>query len=391
MSDDKHKPSTRAGHLGRAPEKFLGAVNTPVFRASTMLFPTVEKLEQAARGEYDGIGYGLHGLPTVTDLQDAVAEIEGAHAALAVPSGLTATTLPLLALLKTGDHVLVTDAVYGPTRRFCNNHLTRLGIEVSYYDPLAGAAIERDFRPNTRLVFTESPGSLTFCVQDIPAIAEVAHRRGALVVTDNSWATPFGFRSFEHGVDVSVHAATKYIGGHSDVLSGLILATEATFPALHRLWTDIGVTASPDDSFLALRGFRTLPLRLARHVDSALKIAEWLKARPEVREVIYPAMPGSSGYELWKRDFIGASGLFSVVLQPVAKARIDAMLDSMRLFGMGWSWGGFESLIIPIYPERVQTATVWAPGGPCLRLAIGLEDPDDLIADLEQGMARLSA
>ena len=286
MSQDKHKPSTRAGHLGRAPERFLGAVNTPVFRASTMLFPTVEKLEQAARGKYEGIGYGLHGLPTVTDLQDAVAAIEGAHAALAVPSGLTATTLPLLALMKAGDHILVTDAVYGPTRRFCNNHLTRLGIEVSYYDPLAGAGIERDFRPNTRIVFTESPGSLTFCVQDIPAIAEVAHQRGALVVTDNSWATPLGFRAFDHGVDISVHAATKYIGGHSDVLSGLILATETTFPALHRLWTDIGVTASPDDCFLALRGFRTLPLRLARHTDSALRIAQWLKARPEVREVI---------------------------------------------------------------------------------------------------------
>jgi len=390
MSHDKYKPTTLAGHLGRAPEKFMGAVNTPVFRASTMLFPTVEKLEQAARGEYEGIGYGLHGLPTVTDLQDAVAAIEGAHAALAVPSGLTATTLPLLALLKTGDHALVTDAVYGPTRRFCNNHLTRLGIEVSYYDPLAGAAIERDFRPNTRIVFTESPGSLTFCVQDIPAIAAVAHARGALVVTDNSWATPFGFRSFEHGVDVSVHAATKYIGGHSDVLSGLILANQATFPALHRFWTDIGVTASPDDCFLALRGFRTLPLRLARHTDSALKIAQWLKARPEVREVIFPALPGSRGHELWKRDFIGASGLFSIVLQPVTKERIDAMLDSMQLFGMGWSWGGFESLIIPIYAERIQTATKWNPGGPCLRLAIGLEDPDDLIADLAQGLGRLA-
>ena len=276
MSDDKHKPATRAVHLGRRPREFLGAVNTPVFRATTMLFPTVADLEQAARGEYAGIGYGLHGLPTVTDLQDAVAAIEGAHAALAVPSGLTATTLPLLALLRAGDHVLVTDAVYGPTRRFCNNHLTRLGVEVSYYDPLLGAAIEREFRPNTRVVFTESPGSLTFCVQDIPAIAAVAHRRGALVITDNSWATPFGFRSFDHGVDVSVHAATKYIGGHSDVLLGLILANEATFPPLHRLWTDMGVTASPDDCFLALRGLRTLPLRLARHVASAMTIAQWL-------------------------------------------------------------------------------------------------------------------
>jgi cysteine-S-conjugate beta-lyase len=390
MTDDKYKPATRVVHLGRNPSRYLGAVNTPVFRATTMLFPTVEILEKSRRGEYEGIGYGLHGLPTVTDLQDTVAAIEGAHAALAVPSGLTATTLPLLALTSAGDHILVTDAVYGPTRRFCNNHLARLGVETTYYDPQLGSAIEREIRPNTRIVFTESPGSLTFSMQDIPAIAEVAHRRGALVITDNSWATPFGFRSFDHGVDVSVHAATKYIGGHSDVLMGLILGNEATFPALHRIWTDMGVTASPDDCFLALRGLRTLPLRLARHLESAIEIAQWLQARREVREVIYPVLPGSRGHELWKRDFTSGSGLFAVVLQPVARARVDAMLDGLKLFGMGWSWGGFESLIIPTYPELAQTATKWDPGGPCLRLAIGLEDPGDLIADLSEGFARLA-
>jgi cystathionine beta-lyase len=390
MTDDDYKPATRAAHLGRNPRDFLGAVNTPVFRATTMLFATVADLEKAARNQYDGIGYGLHGLPTVTDLQEAVAAIEGAHGALAVPSGLAAATLPLVALTRPGDHVLVTDAVYGPTRRFCTNHLMRLGVDVSYYDPLLGAEIEREFRPNTRLVFTESPGSLTFSVQDLPAISEVAHRRGALVVIDNSWATPFGFRSFDHGVDVSVHAATKYIGGHSDVLLGLILGNASTFPALHRIWTDMGVTASSDDCFLALRGLRTLPLRLARHTASALEIARWLSGRPEVREVIFPALPGSRGHELWKRDFRGASGLFAVVLQPVAKPRIDAMLNGMRLFGMGWSWGGFESLMIPTYPELVQTATKWDAGGPCLRLAIGLEDPADLIADLADGFARLA-
>jgi cysteine-S-conjugate beta-lyase len=390
VSDDNYKPATRAVHLGRHPRDYLGAVNTPVFRATTMLFPTVAELEQARSGDYEGIGYGLHGLPTVTDLQDTVAAIEGGHAALAVPSGLTATTLPLLALAQPGDHVLVTDAVYGPTRRFCNHHLTRLGVETTFYDPQLGSAIEGQFRPNTRIVFTESPGSLTFSMQDIPAIAEVAHRRGALVITDNSWATPFGFRSFDHGVDVSVHAATKYIGGHSDVLMGLILGNEATFPALHRLWTDMGVTASPDDCFLALRGLRTLPVRLQRHVESAIEIAQWLQSRREVREVIYPVLPGSRGHELWKRDFLGGSGLFAVVLQPVARARIDAMLDGLKLFGMGWSWGGFESLIIPTYPELAQTATKWDPGGPCLRLAIGLEDPGDLIADLSEGFARLA-
>ncbi|MEP7184073.1 MAG: cystathionine beta-lyase, partial [Betaproteobacteria bacterium] len=388
--NDKYKPATLAGHLGRDPERFLGAVNTPVFRASTILFRTVAELEQAARGEYDGLSYGLHGVPTVTDLQTAVAQVEGGHAALAVPSGLTATTLPLLALLEAGDHVLVTDAVYGPTRRFCNNHLTRYGIEVSYYDPLAGAVIEQAFRPNTKLVFAESPGSLTFEVQDIPAIAAVAHARGAVVVLDNTWATPFGFPAFARGVDVSVHAATKYIGGHSDVLLGMIVANAATFPALHRYWTDLGVTASADDCFLGLRGLRTLPLRLARHQASALEIAQWLAARPEVKEVLFPALPGARGHELWKRDFTGASGLFGAVLHPVGREKIAAMLDGMRLFKMGWSWGGFESLVIPTFPERARTATRWDAGGPCLRFHIGLEDPADLFADLTDGFARLA-
>jgi len=385
------KPGTLTGHLGRAPRKWMGAVNTPVFRASTILFPTVADLHAAAQGDYPGLTYGLHGLPTVTDLQDAIAALEGGHAALAVPSGLTATTLPLLALAKPGDHVLVTDAVYGPTRRFCDLHLKRLGVEVGYYDPLLGAGIEREFRANTRLVFVESPGSLTFEVQDVPAIAAVAHARSAVVVLDNTWATPLFFRAFDHGVDVAVHAATKYIGGHSDVLLGLIVANEATFPALRRLWTDMGVTASSDDCFLGLRGLRTLATRLAQQQASGLAIARWLRERPEVKEVLHPGLPGARGHELWKRDFRGASSLFSVILHPVSAERIAAMLDGLELFSMGWSWGGFESLILPIYPERVRTASTWEAGGPSLRLYVGLEDPDDLIADLADGFARLSA
>jgi cystathionine beta-lyase len=391
MTDEPpHDKATQVGRLGRAPGKFLGAVNTPVFRASTMLFPTVADLEASARGQYSGISYGLYGLPTVTDLQAAIATLEGGYAALAVPSGLTATTLPLLALARPGDHVLVTDSVYGPTRRFCELHLKRLGVDVSYYDPLLGGDVAREFRPNTRIVFVESPGSLTFDVQDVPAIAAVAHARDAWVILDNSWATPLFFRAFEHGADVSVHAATKYIGGHSDVLLGLVVGNAATFSALHRLWTDMGVTASSDDCFLGLRGLRTLAVRLARHQASAIKVAEWLRTRPEVKEVIYPALPGSRGHDLWKRDFTGATSLFGVVLHPVAKERIDAMLDGMRIFAMGWSWGGYESLIIPTYPERVRTASRWEAGGPSLRLYIGLEDPDDLIADLGEGLGRLA-
>jgi cystathionine beta-lyase len=285
--------------------------------------------------------------------------------------------------------VLVTDSVYGPTRRFCDLHLKRLGVAVSYYDPLLGADIAREFRPNTRIVFAESPGSLTFDVQDISAIAQAAHARKALLIIDNSWATPLNFRAFDHGVDVSVHAATKYIAGHSDTLLGLIVASEATFPKLHRLWTDMGVTASSDDCFMGLRGLRTLAARLARQQASGIKVAEWLRTRPEVREVIHPALPGSRGHELWKRDFAGATSLFGIVLNPVAKERIDALLDGMRLFGMGWSWGGFESLVIPIYPKRTRTASRWEAGGPMLRLYVGLEDPDDLIADLAGGFSRL--
>ncbi|MGE5103952.1 MAG: cystathionine beta-lyase [Betaproteobacteria bacterium] len=387
----RYRPATEVAHLGRDPRRFLGTVNTPVFRASTILFDNVADLERASRGEYPGVSYGLHGLPTVSDLAASLATLEGGHAALMVPSGLAATTFPLLALVKPGDHVLVTDAVYGPTRRFCDNHLRRLGVAVDYYDPRLGADIVRAFRPDTSVVFVESPGSLTFEVQDVPAIVHVAHQRGARVILDNTWATPLGFRAFEHGVDVSVHAATKYIGGHSDVLLGAVIANADTFAPLQRLWTDMGITPSPDDCYLALRGLRTLAVRLARHHASAMEITAWLSARPEVRDVLYPPLPGDRGHALWQRDFRGGSGLFGVVLQPVDAARVARMLDGMRLFGLGWSWGGFESLIIPTWPERARTATTWNPGGPSLRLQIGLEDAQDLIADLEDAFARLRA
>ena len=385
----KRGRATDVTHLGRAPKRHLGAVNTPVYRATTILFDTLAELEAAERGEHPGVTYGLHGVPTVTDLQAAVSQLEGGYASLAVASGLAAITLALIGTLGAGDHVLVTDAVYGPTRRFCDNQLKRFGVDVSYYPPLAGAGIERELRPNTKLVFAESPGSLTFEVQDLPAITQAAHGRGALVMLDNTWATPIGFPAFARGADIVVHAGTKYIGGHSDVLVGLIDCSEATYARLYRLWTDMGVTLSSDDAFLALRGLRTLAVRLERHVQSALAIARWLREQPEVAEVIFPALPGSRGHELWKRDFTGACGLFGVVLKPFAKARVAAMLDGMRLFRMGWSWGGFESLIIPANVERARRVFPWDPGGPYLRLHVGLESAEDLIADLAEGLARL--
>jgi cystathionine beta-lyase len=392
MSERKrHSPATEVTQLGREPDRHMGAVNTPVFRASTILFDSVADVDAAMSGSYPGVTYGLHGMPTVTDLQSAWAALEGGYAALAVPSGLAAITLALLATTQAGDHVLVTDSVYGPTRRFCENHLRRLGIDVTYYDPLLGAGIDRLMRDSTRVVYCESPGSLSFDVQDIPAIADVAHQKGALVMLDNTWATPLGFPAFARGVDVSVHAGTKYLGGHADVLIGLISCTEPVYSRMHRLWTDMGVTASVDDCFLALRGLRTLAVRLKRHTESAFAIARWLQARNEVAEVIFPALPGARGHPLWQRDFTGACGLFAVVLKPVSKARIDAMLDGMRLFSMGFSWGGYESLILPVEPRRLRSVSRWEAQGPCLRLHIGLEDVDDLIADLDAGFARLGS
>jgi cystathionine beta-lyase len=387
--DFAHKPDTAVTHLGRDPQKHLGAVNTPVYRASTMLFASLAELEACERGDYAGIAYGLHGLPTVTDLQDAFAALEGGQGALAVPSGLAAITLALLAVVQRGDHVLVTDAVYGPTRRFCDNQLTRFGVEVTYYDPSIGSDIARVMRPNTRAVFAESPGSLTFEVQDVPAIAAVAHAMGALLILDNTWATPLGFPAFARGVDISLHAGTKYLGGHSDLLNGIIVGSAATFPRLRRLWTDMGVAASSDDCFLALRGLRTLALRLQRHTESALTIARWLADRDEVAEVLFPALPGARGHDLWKRDFTGACGLFGLVLRSIDKSRLAAMLDDMRLFKMGYSWGGFESLVIPANVARAKRSVPWRTEGPLLRLHVGLEDVDDLIADLSDGLDRL--
>jgi cystathionine beta-lyase len=284
----------------------------------------------------------------------------------------------------------MTDSVYFPTRRFCATTLARFGIDVEFYDPLIGAGIEALMRATTRVVFVESPGSLTFDVQDIPAIARVAHAHGAWVIADNTWATPLFFRAFDHGADVSVHAVTKYIGGPSDVLLGAIICNEATRGAMHRQWTDLGVTASSDDCFLALRGLRTLPTRLARHQQSALAIAAWLAARDDVAEVLYPALPGARGHALWKRDFTGAGGLFGVVLKPVPKAHVDALLDALELFSLGWSWGGFESLAIPVRHERARALSKFDVAGPMLRLSIGLEDPGDLMADLDQAFAHLS-
>ena len=373
---------------GRDPERHEGVVNPPVYHASTILFPNLEAMERARPGR--GVYYGRYGTPTTFALEAAVAKLEGGHESIAVGSGKTAITAALLSLLKSGDHLLVTDSVYAPTRQFCAETLARYGVETSFYPPgIDAAGLERLIRPETRIVFTESPGSLTFEMQDTPALAEAAHRHGCLVMMDNTWASPLFCKPFGLGVDISIQAATKYIGGHSDLMMGIVTCTEALAGPLRRGMLELATASAPDDCYLALRGLRTLKARLDRHQASALVLARWLQGRPEVLRVRYPALPDDPGHALWRRDFAGASGLFGFDLHPVAKPALAAMLDGLELFGMGYSWGGYESLLIPTHPEICRTAQAWPGGCTPMRIHVGLEDPDDLIRDLEAGLGRL--
>ena len=383
----KEKDLTRLAHAGREPARQHGFVNTPIYRGSTVIFPTVAALE----ANDQAFTYGRLGTPTVRALEEAIAELEGGHRTLLTPSGLSAIATSLLAFLAAGDELLIVDSVYRPARRFCENVLKRLGVTITYYDPRIGAAIARLITKKTKVVFTESPGSQTFEVQDIPAIAEVAHAAGAVVILDNTWATPLYFKPFAHGTDVSIQAATKYIGGHADIMLGSITMNEKTLGVVAKTYEDLGLCVGPEDVYLGLRGLRSLGVRLARHQQSAIEIAGWLAERPEVAWVIHPGLPSDPGHALWKRDFTGSSGLFSIVLKPVPPERLVAMLDGLSLFGMGYSWGGFESLILPFDPRAYRSATRWQAEGPALRIHIGLEDVDDLKADLNAGFARLTA
>ena len=383
----KFRVATEVVLAGRTPFAFDGFVNTPIYRGSTVLSPTVDQFLHR-KGRYT---YGRRGTPTTDALAGALAKLEGGAGVVLTPSGLSAITTALLAVVKAGDHLLVTDSAYFPTRHFCNTALARLGVEVEYYDPLVGGAIEKLFKPNTRAVFLESPGSLSFEMQDVPAIARAAHARGAAVLMDNTWATPVYFRPHEFDVDLSLAAGTKYLGGHADANIGWVSANEKFFPTLKDIHGTLGLCPGPEDTFLALRGLRTLAVRLERHMASACKVALWLKSRPEVLHVLYPALEGDAGYAIWRRDFSGASGLFSFVLRPDhSAAAVAAFVEGLDLFGIGASWGGFESLAVPFDCTKMRTATRWAPGGPAVRLHIGLEDVDDLIADLERGLSRLA-
>ena len=376
------RKDTKIIEAGRDPALHAGAVNTPVYRASTILFPDLETM----RNEAQAYTYGRRGTPTTRGLEQALCGLEGGARTVLTPSGLSACTLAILSVCGAGDHILVTDSVYGPTRLFCQKLGKRYGITTTYFDPCIGARIADLLQPTTKAVFLESPGSFTFEVQDVPAIAAVAHKHHAAVILDNTWATPFCFSAFTHGVDLSVQAATKYIGGHADVLMGTVTANAAYKDRLVETHGTLGLCASGDEAYLAMRGLRTLGVRLKRHQESATEIAAWLKTRPEVARVLYPPLHDDPGHVIWKRDFTGACGLFSVVLKPASERAVAAMVDGLEHFGLGYSWGGFESLVVVghmprSFPPKLE--------GPMLRLHIGLEDVEDLKTDLSRGFERL--
>jgi len=387
------KKDTLLTIAGRNPEDNHGIVNPPVYHASTVTFPTLEEFKTRDRPPYGGTQYGRSGTPTQFALEEALSKLHGGHKTVVYPSGLAAIAGAMLAFLENGDHALVADTVYGPTRsRVSNTALKRAGVEVTYFDPAIGAGISDLIRPETKVVYMESPGSLTFEMQDVPAIAEAARKAGVLSMADNTWSSPYLCQPLKLGVDVVVEALTKYVVGHSDVMMGAVtVANEEHFQQVKSMANSYGYHAAPDDCYLALRGFRTLSVRLERHQRNAMAVAEWLRARPEVDRVLYPALESDPGHELWKRDHAGASGLFGMLLKDYSWQAVAAMLDGLALYGMGASWGGYESLVIPAHPEKIRTANPWPATTPLLRLHIGLEDPADLIADLEAGFDRLRA
>ncbi|MFP3848023.1 cystathionine beta-lyase [Pseudomonas sp. W5-01] len=377
--------ATRFIHAGRTPDAFGGLVNTPVFRGSTILAKSFDSWEASKVNGNPYSNYGRFGTPSTRSFEDAIAELEGGHGCCVFPSGLSACVHSLLAFVSTGDHVLMTDNIYGPTRSFTTNVLSRMGVEVEFFAPAIGGKIAELLRPNTRVVFTESPGSLTFEVADLPAICDAAHEVGAFVLLDNTWASPLYFKPFEHGVDVSIQAATKYIVGHSDALLGTATANKRAWAQLKAGAHDFGQIASPDDLFLALRGLRTMPVRLQQHWSNGIALANSLAQHCAVADVMHPALPNTPGHDLWKRDFLGASGLFGIRLKSCDTDVLRRLFDNLKLFGIGLSWGGFESLVVPV-GTPLRSCEQSAGQGYVVRVHAGLEHVDDLIEDFTRAL-----
>jgi len=380
-------PATQVVRLGRDPFRFDGFVNPPVVRGSTVLYPTYDDLV-AHRGRYT---YGRRGNPSSEALETALSALEGADGTVLTPSGLSAISIGLLSVVGAGGHLLMVDTAYRPTRNFCDTVLARMGVETTYYDPLVGAGIADLIRDNTQAIFLEAPGSQSFEMQDIPAITAVARARGITTLIDNTWATALYFKPLAHGVDISIQAGTKYLGGHADLNLGTVSAVGDAWRKVIGTHGDMGICVSPDDATLGSRGLRTLVVRLERHWRSGIEVAQWLQAQPQVSRVLHPGLAGDPGHAIWKRDFTGACGLFGAILHPVSDQKLGTFFDALTHFGMGYSWGGFESLIIPFDCSSYRTATKWEVEGPAIRLHVGLEDPGDLIADLGQALAKMDA
>mgnify|MGYP002840451523 FL=1 len=384
------KDDTKIIHSGRAPFDHYGAVNTPVYHASTILFPTMAQYLSRGTDPNVKVRYGLRGTPTSFALEDALTELESGAGTILNPSGLQAITMAFMAFVEPGDHILVTDNTYAPCRSFCDNFLSRFGVTTEYYDPLIGEGVKDLLRQNTKLIWTESPGSQTFEMQDIPVIADIARQAGVISMIDNTWSSGYFFKAIQNGIDISIHASTKYISGHSDVMMGAIICNEATYEKVKKTSDLFGNFAAPDDVYLTLRGLRTMGVRMKRQNKNGIRIARWLEAQPQVQKVMHPALESDPGHEIWKRDFSGAASLFGFVVHETDQNKIAAFLDGMKLFGMGSSWGGYESLLIPTFPDKNRSVTKWEYDGQTLRIHVGLEDPDDLIDDLENGLQRLT-
>ena len=380
---------TKLCHLGRSPHQNHGAVNPPIYRASTILFSSIEDQEYREENPFSEIFYPRYGVPTTKTLEEMLAALEGGSKTTLTGAGLTAVAMALSAVTATGDHILVSDNVYGPTRRFVSTVLRRFGVEATFYHPQIGSAIETLIRSNTRAVFLESPGSLTFEVQDVPAIVAAVRKnekqRPISLIMDNTWGTPLFFKPLAVGVNIVLHSGTKYIAGHSDMMFGVITGDETHGLIVKSNAVDFGITVSPDEAYMCLRGLRTLEVRLQAHYQNALRLSEYLAQRPEVDSVVYPPRPDHPNHDVWRRDYTGGSGLFAIFLKPCPKQAITALLNNLRFFGIGYSWGGYESLITPVYPEKVRSAIQWQDPRPLIRIHAGLEDVEDLIHDFDQG------